>query len=110
MDIQRDPISGRCKGFAFVHYCRADDAKEAIKKMNGFLIKDQPLKVSNVPYGQSMLVGTTVNMDDENGGFLSTTQAKTLLIEKLTQRDSRLGLRRRDASGCGGTGVCEKRH
>ena len=28
VDIQRDPISGRCRGFAFVHYCKADDAKE----------------------------------------------------------------------------------
>lgn len=33
IDIQRDHISGRCKGFAFVHYCRADDAKEVTSNL-----------------------------------------------------------------------------
>ncbi len=84
VDIQRDPISGRCRGFAFVHYCKSDDAKEAIKKMNGFLIKGHPLKVSTVSYDHSMLVGSTLNLDDENGGFLSSAEAKALLIQKLS--------------------------
>jgi len=87
VDIQRDSISGRCKGFAFVHYCKADDAKEAIKKMDGFLIRDQPLKVSNVPYTYSMLVGSAISMDEENGGLIGSAEARNLLIQKFSMRD-----------------------
>lgn len=61
-----------------------DDAKHAIKKMNGFIVNNTPLKVGNVPFSHSMYVGSTVNMDDEQGGFLSTAESRTLLINKLS--------------------------
>lgn len=51
--------------------------------MNGFIVSDTPLKVGNVPFSHSMYVGSTVNMDDEQGGFLSTTESRTLLMHKL---------------------------
>jgi hypothetical protein len=66
---------------------------QAIKKMDGFLIKDQPLKVSNVPYSYSMLVGSTINMDEENGGFIGSAEARNLLIQKFSMR-GRSGLPR----------------
>jgi hypothetical protein len=31
-----DPETGRSKGFGFIQYKKADDAKQALEKMNGF--------------------------------------------------------------------------
>jgi hypothetical protein len=59
---------------------------QAIKKMDGFLIRDQPLKVSNVPYSYSMLVGSAISMDDENGGYISSAEARNLLVQKFSMR------------------------
>lgn len=54
--------------------------------MDGFLIRDQPLKVSNVPYSYSMLVGSAINMDEENGGYISSAEARNLLVQKFSMR------------------------
>lgn len=39
IDINRDPMTGRCKGFAFIQYSQVEHARNAVKAMNG-----QPLK------------------------------------------------------------------
>lgn len=45
VDLHRDISTGKSKGFAFIQYKNANDAKEAINKMNGFLLRNKPLKV-----------------------------------------------------------------
>lgn len=34
--VSLDPETGRSKGFGFIQYKKADDAKQALEKMNGF--------------------------------------------------------------------------
>jgi len=34
--LSKDKITGQCKGFAFVHYYKKDDAQKAIATLNGF--------------------------------------------------------------------------
>merc|ERR1712062_914416 len=34
--LSKDKITGQCKGFAFVHYYKKDDAQKAISTLNGF--------------------------------------------------------------------------
>lgn len=46
IDIYRDPISGKCLGYAFIQYTTREAARKAIKGMNGFKINDQPIKVT----------------------------------------------------------------
>jgi len=41
-----DYISGNCRGFGFVNFAERDQADKAIKDMNGYVLKNRPLKVS----------------------------------------------------------------
>ena len=34
--LSKDKMTGQCKGFAFVHYYKKDDATKAIATLNGF--------------------------------------------------------------------------
>jgi hypothetical protein len=36
VDLHKDPMTGRSKGYAFVQYKRAEDAKMALEQMDGF--------------------------------------------------------------------------
>jgi RNA-binding protein 23/39 len=36
VDLHRDPMTGRSKGYAFVQYKRSEDAKMALEQMEGF--------------------------------------------------------------------------
>jgi RNA recognition motif-containing protein len=40
IDIYRDPISGKCLGYAFIQYTTREAARKAIRAMNGFKIND----------------------------------------------------------------------
>lgn len=52
IDINRDPLTGRCKGFAFIQYSQVDHAKNAVKAMNGQQLKGETLTVSIVNVSQ----------------------------------------------------------
>lgn len=45
IDIIRDPVSGKNKGYAFIQFRKAAQAKEAIRAMNGFNYKGKILRV-----------------------------------------------------------------
>ena len=46
VDIHRDSLTGKCKGYAFIQYIKSDDAKAAINKMNGYIIAGRPICAS----------------------------------------------------------------
>jgi RNA-binding protein 23/39 len=48
VDIHRDPQTGRCKGFAFIQYTNVEDAKAAVKEMDGLSIGGQKISVTTV--------------------------------------------------------------
>ena len=52
IDINRDPLTGRCKGFAFIQYSEVKDAKSAVEAMNGKMLKGETLSVSIVNVSQ----------------------------------------------------------
>lgn len=45
IELHRDPITGKSKGFAFIQFHRASQARQAIAAMNGFNYKGKSLKV-----------------------------------------------------------------
>ena len=57
MRVLIDPETGRSKGFGFIQYKNANDAKQALEKMNGFelagrnvgfLFKEQGLFIDGI--------------------------------------------------------------
>lgn len=45
MDIHRDVLTGKSRGYAFVQFKNIKDAKEAVDKMDGMIIANKTLKV-----------------------------------------------------------------
>jgi len=81
---------GNLKGFAFIQYRNPDDARAAIKKMNGFAIGGRQLKVSNVQPGMVQSLGEQQNLDlDEESGasYIHNAQSRALLMQKLLRED-----------------------
>ncbi|KAG0264635.1 hypothetical protein DFQ27_001087 [Actinomortierella ambigua] len=50
INLHRDPVTGKSKGFAFVQYRNAEDAKVALQEMNGYELAGRPLKVDSAGY------------------------------------------------------------
>jgi RNA-binding protein 39 len=46
VDLHKDPMTGRSKGYAFVQYKRAEDAKMALEQMEGFELAGRTVCVS----------------------------------------------------------------
>ena len=46
--LMMDYETGRSKGYGFVTYDRAEDAKKALEQMNGFELAGRPMKVGHV--------------------------------------------------------------
>jgi len=97
VDLHRDTSTGKSKGFAFIQYKNANDAKEAINKMNGFILRNKPLKVSTVQQNMAGIANNSYNMyvntesldlDEESGNnFLHSAQSRAMLMQKLTREN-----------------------
>lgn len=48
VDLNRDPNTGKCKGFAYIKFRRGSNAKEAIKAMDRIEHQGKILKVNNL--------------------------------------------------------------
>lgn len=46
VDLHRDPMTGRSKGYAFVQYKRGEDAKMALEQMEGFELAGRTVSLS----------------------------------------------------------------
>ncbi|KAK5828613.1 hypothetical protein F5H01DRAFT_385631 [Linnemannia elongata] len=107
--LHRDAETGKSKGFAFVQYKEAEHAKQAMERMNGYVLANRTIKVglvtekgstqnqtttgSNNGYqynnGQ---INNTISMDDsDTAGYAMTSQSRAELMQKLARGDSSLG-------------------
>ena len=50
IDLPKDHNTGKCRGYAFIQFRRASQAREAISAMNGFNYKGKPIKVFFIFY------------------------------------------------------------
>ncbi|KIJ45270.1 hypothetical protein M422DRAFT_251452 [Sphaerobolus stellatus SS14] len=87
VDLHRDPLSGRSKGYCFIQYKRPEDARMALEQMEGFELAGRALRVKTVHEK-----GTARNLLndslDEGGGNLNAA-SRQALMQKLARVDHR---------------------
>ena len=81
IDMDFDPQTGLNKGYAIILYTNAEDAKAAIKKMNGLKLSGEVMMVSHVP--SYMCLGSAG--DDEGGSRIASKTARLYMISKLAR-------------------------
>jgi RNA recognition motif-containing protein len=93
IDLHRDPLTNKCKGFAFIQFRLGKDAKEALRKMNGFAINGKVIKVgiANEGVRPSPAGGQTLanELEEEaNSQFLHSSESRAVLMAKLTRNNA----------------------
>ncbi|KAF8316167.1 splicing factor CC1-like protein [Clavulina sp. PMI_390] len=95
VDLHKDAATGRSKGYAFVQFKRAEDAKMALEQMEGFELAGRQLRVNTVHEkgsnrsGAPMSgMGGPIDSLDENGGSLNNNSSRHILMQKLARTDA----------------------
>ncbi|KZS96007.1 splicing factor, CC1-like protein [Sistotremastrum niveocremeum HHB9708] len=87
VDLHRDPMTGRSKGYAFVQYKRPEDAKMALEQMEGFELAGRTLRVNTV-HEKGSATRTQQDSLDENGGGNLNAASRQALMQKLARIDT----------------------
>ncbi|KAF5390241.1 hypothetical protein D9757_002975 [Collybiopsis confluens] len=83
VDLHRDPMTGRSKGYAFIQYKRSEDAKMALEQMEGFELAGRTLRVNTV-HEKGTARYTQADTLDESGGKLQAFDVSCHLLTFFT--------------------------
>ncbi|TFY55014.1 hypothetical protein EVJ58_g8512 [Rhodofomes roseus] len=86
VDLHRDPTTGRSKGYAFVQYKRAEDARMALEQMEGFELAGRTLRVNTVHEKGTTKYTQQDSLDEAGGGNLNAA-SRQALMQKLARTD-----------------------
>jgi len=86
VDLHRDPMTGRSKGYAFVQYKRGEDARMALEQMEGFELAGRTLRVNTVHEKGSTRYTQQDSLDEAGGGNLNAA-SRQALMQKLARID-----------------------
>ncbi|KAG0326879.1 hypothetical protein BG004_002884 [Podila humilis] len=102
--LHRDPETGKSKGFAFVQYQRAEDAKQALSRLNGYELAGRIIKVGMVTdkathpqqngthQQNDGPIDNRISIDDsDTAGYAMTNLSRAELMQKLARGDVNLG-------------------
>ncbi|OBZ78667.1 RNA-binding protein rsd1 [Grifola frondosa] len=84
VDLHRDPMTGRSKGYAFVQYKRSEDAKMALEQMEGFELAGRTLRVNTVHEKGTARYTQQDSLDEAGGGNLNAA-SRQALMQKLAR-------------------------
>jgi len=86
VDLHRDPMTGRSKGYAFVQYKRSEDAKMALEQMEGFELAGRTLRVNTVHEKGTARYTQQDSLDEAGGGNLNAA-SRQALMQKLARTE-----------------------
>lgn len=86
VDLHRDPMTGRSKGYAFVQYKRVEDARMALEQMEGFELAGRTLRVNTVHEKGTTKYTQQDSLDEAGGGNLNAA-SRQALMQKLARTD-----------------------
>ncbi|KAH9486968.1 RNA-binding protein rsd1 [Psilocybe cubensis] len=87
VDLHRDPMTGRSKGYAFVQYKRSEDARMALEQMEGFELAGRTLRVNTVHEKGTAKYTQQDSLDEAGGGNLNAA-SRQALMQKLARTES----------------------
>ncbi|KAG6885568.1 hypothetical protein C0993_012570 [Termitomyces sp. T159_Od127] len=86
VDLHRDPMTGRSKGYAFVQYKRVEDARMALEQMEGFELAGRQLRVNTVHEKGTAKYTQQDSLDEAGGGNLNAA-SRQALMQKLARTE-----------------------
>lgn len=88
IELHRDPITGRSKGYAFIQFHRGSKAKEVIQAMNGFIYQGKALKVGEANENNTVIKGKMFLAKQQQQAQLQQQQLQQQMeMMKEQQRD-----------------------
>lgn len=89
IQLVKDPETDRSKGYGFIIYNEAEDAKKAMEHLNGFELAGRPMKVGHVteagvPVGQFQRP-SYMDQDDDRAGYDLGATGRLALMAKLAE-------------------------
>merc|ERR1712223_1448482 len=84
MGLMKDAETDRSKGYGFITYNEAEDAKKAMEHLNGFELAGRAMKVGHVTE-QAPVGPTLLDQDDERAGFDLGATGRLALMAKLAE-------------------------
>ncbi|KAJ1043513.1 hypothetical protein NDA10_005256 [Ustilago hordei] len=104
VDLHREPGTGKSKGFCFIQFKHAEDAKKALEQMNGFELAGRAIRVGNVNAKGTGSAGSYSNGScpgseggghlpqltsafDDGGGAGLNPERRAALMEKLARNN-----------------------
>ena len=93
IELHKDPITGRSKGYAFIQFHRGSKAKEAIQAMNGFVYQGKALKVGEANENNTVIKGKMFLAKQQQQQQLAQQQLQQqmlLLDQTLNNEDNKI--------------------
>ncbi|KAK4057547.1 Phosphatidylinositol-3-phosphatase SAC1 [Microbotryomycetes sp. JL221] len=86
VDLHKDPVTGKSKGFAFVQFKESKDAMQALEKMNNFVLAGREIKVGLVAEKGTNYSRQESQLEEGSGTSLNNI-SRLELMQKLARTD-----------------------
>jgi len=85
IQLVKDPDTDRSKGYGFIIYNEAEDAKKAMEHLNGFELAGRPMKVGHVTDAGVPVGPGYIDQDDDRAGYDLGATGRLALMAKLAE-------------------------
>ena len=80
IELHKDPITGKSKGYAFIPFHRGSKAKEVIQAMNGFVYQGKALKVGEANENNTVIKGKMLLAEQQRQQQLAQQQLQQQMM------------------------------